>query len=279
MMSRTAEKAMRLNPDASPGVFHRPGHRVHLMGVPFDRVNETQFIEHVIAAINRRHGGFAITANLDHLHRANYDPDYAALMRQSKLIVADGMPIVWASHLTRRPLPERVAGSSLIFSLTDAVARSGRRVFFLGGPPGSADEAAAVLQERCPQLDVAGTYCPPLGFERHTRQWQEVRRRLADADPDLVYVALGSPKQEQVIQNLRDTLPHTWWLGVGISFSFVAGRVRRAPSWMQHLSLEWVHRLAQEPRRLAHRYLVCDLPFAVRLFANTLMCRFFHRYR
>jgi N-acetylglucosaminyldiphosphoundecaprenol N-acetyl-beta-D-mannosaminyltransferase len=94
---------------------------------------------------------------------------------------------------------------------------------------------------------------------------QDVRTALAAAPPDLVYVGLGAPKEELLISNLRPNFPRTWWMGVGISLSFMSGAVRRAPSWMQRTGLEWLHRLAQEPRRLARRYLLEDLPFALRL--------------
>jgi N-acetylglucosaminyldiphosphoundecaprenol N-acetyl-beta-D-mannosaminyltransferase len=92
--------------------------------------------------------------------------------------------------------------------------------------------------------------------------------------PDILLVGLGSPKQEQLIRALRPHLPATWMVGVGISFSFVAGEIKRAPVWMRKAGVEWVHRLAQEPRRLAKRYLVHDLPFAVRLFTHAAIARF-----
>jgi N-acetylglucosaminyldiphosphoundecaprenol N-acetyl-beta-D-mannosaminyltransferase len=100
-----------------------------------------------------------------------------------------------------------------------------------------------------------------------------LRNRLLASSPDVVFVALGSPKQERVIGELRSLLPAAWWLGIGISFSFVSGAVQRAPLWVQRLGLEWLHRLVQEPRRLARRYLVDGLPFAARLFANALVQR------
>ena len=94
------------------------------------------------------------------------------------------------------------------------------------------------------------------------------------ANPDIIYVALGSPKQEWLIGQLRGYLPRAWWLGIGISFSFLSGHVKRAPMWMQRAGLEWLHRLCQEPRRLARRYLVQGLPFAALLFASAIKNRF-----
>ena len=94
-----------------------------------------------------------------------------------------------------------------------------------------------------------------------------------------MYVALGFPKQEHLIASLRDEFPQTWFLGVGFSFSFVAGETRRAPPWVSRLGLEWMHRLAQDPRRLAGRYLLHGLPFAARLFAAAIASRLFRRER
>ena len=101
----------------------------------------------------------------------------------------------------------------------------------------------------------------------------EIRRQLIASRADIVYVGLGSPKQERVIEQFKHLLPRAWWLGVGISFSFLCGEVRRAPRWMQRCGLEWTHRLWQEPGRLAKRYLIDDLPFALRLFAGALRVR------
>ena len=117
-------------------------------------------------------------------------------------------------------------------------------------------------------LVIAGVHCPDVGFERDPERMQALGREIERARPDVVFVALGSPKQERVIDALRTSAPAAWWLGIGISFSFVCGRVKRAPAWMQRAGLEWVHRLAQEPRRLARRYLIDGLPFATSLFAR-----------
>lgn len=239
--------------------------RIELLGVELDALTEAQCVEHVITELGAGRGGWIVTPNLDHLRRLVQEEEFARLCAGASLKVADGMPLVWASRLARRPLPERVAGSNLIHSLTRAAARAGKRVYFLGGDPGTAEAAAQVLRERDPALCVCGTSCPAPGFERDLERMRVLAEELRCAAPDIVYVALGSPKQERLIEALRPVLPRAWWLGIGISFSFVCGEVRRAPRWLQRIGLEWLHRLAQEPRRLARRYLVRGLPFAARL--------------
>jgi N-acetylglucosaminyldiphosphoundecaprenol N-acetyl-beta-D-mannosaminyltransferase len=194
-------------------------------------------------------------------------------MAEADLSVADGMPLIWASRMQGTPLPERVAGSSLISTLTEAAGRRGFSIFLLGGNPGVADKAADRLRARVPGLLIAGTCCPIIGADVDREPLVGLTRQLLDAKPDIVFVGLGSPKQELLIRRLKSSLPRTWWLGVGISFSFLVGEVQRAPHWMQRSGLEWAHRLSQEPRRLAKRYLVQGLPFVAGLFARACLRR------
>ncbi len=247
--------------------------RVRLMGIAIDAVRESELVDIVADELRRGRGGWVVTPNLDHLRRLVTQPAFRALCEGADWVVADGMPLVWAARLQGTPLPERVAGSNLITSLNARAASESRSVFFLGGDPGTAEAAAGRLRERSPDLRVAGCACPAVGFEEDPLQLEALRLQLVRAAPDIVWVALGSPKQERLIEQLRAHLPRAWWLGVGISFSFVSGQVRRAPRWMQVLGLEWVHRLIQEPRRLARRYLLEGLPFAVRLLGAALRGR------
>jgi N-acetylglucosaminyldiphosphoundecaprenol N-acetyl-beta-D-mannosaminyltransferase len=247
--------------------------QVDIHGITFAAVGEREAVRHVADSASRGVGGWVVTPNLDIVRQCARDPAIARMVRSADLIVADGMPLVWASRLQRTPLPERVAGSNLVGLLSEEAARRGLSVFLLGGMPGTAEAAARVLQARHPGLRVAGTWCPPFGFEKDEAQMQAMHEAIRDSRPDIVFVGLGFPKQERLIERLRPAQPAAWWLGIGISFSFLAGEVSRAPGWMQRTGLEWVHRVAQEPRRLARRYLVDGLPFAVRLFARSMRVR------
>jgi N-acetylglucosaminyldiphosphoundecaprenol N-acetyl-beta-D-mannosaminyltransferase len=241
---------------------------IRLHGVELHAITERQCIDHILDELAAGRGGVVVTPNLDHLRRCGRDVNFSALVAEADLVVADGMPLIWASKLQGTPLPQRVAGSNLISSLSAAAAKRGQSIFLLGGAPGTAEAAAKILQQRDPELKVAGTNCPEPGFEKDEAAMIELAAKLAAANPNIVYVALGSPKQELLIQRLRQVLPQSWWLGVGVSFSFLCGDVKRAPGWMQKSGLEWVHRLVQEPRRLFHRYIVVGLPFSASLLTR-----------
>jgi N-acetylglucosaminyldiphosphoundecaprenol N-acetyl-beta-D-mannosaminyltransferase len=253
------------------GAAARPS-RVTLRGVGFDRVREAEAVDHLLDALEAGRGGWVVTSNLDHLLRAGRDAEFRAMLDEADLVVADGAPLVWASRLQGTALPERVAGSSLVWTLSEAAAARGRSIFLLGGDPGAAEAARAVLEQRYPDLRIVGTHCPPRGFEHDADEMARIETQLRASQADLVYVALGSPKQEKLIRRLRTAdppvLPDAWWMGVGISLSFICGRVKRAPVWVQKCGLEWVHRLGQEPRRLARRYLVDGIPFAAILLSG-----------
>jgi len=250
------------------------GSSVDLIGLDFRAIDEDHCVDEVMNALDVGRGGWIITANLDHLRRYRHDDEYRDLCRQASLVVADGRPVIWAARLQGTPLPGQVAGSNLIWSLSRAAAARGRSVFLLGGLPGAAEKAAERLRDAFPGLRIAGTHCPDFGFEARPAAVFEIAAMLHRTAPDIIFVALGSPKQERLIARIRHVLPRSWWIGVGISFSFVAGDIRRAPAWMQRCGMEWLHRLLQEPRRLAKRYLVQGVPFAAYLFAHAGVRRF-----
>jgi N-acetylglucosaminyldiphosphoundecaprenol N-acetyl-beta-D-mannosaminyltransferase len=242
--------------------------RVVLMGLAIDRVGEADVIAHVMDELDRGRGGSISTPNLHHLREFRARPELRSLFAQASLVVADGMPLVWASRLQRTPLPERVAGSELIWSLSAEAALNGRSVYLLGDRPAAREMAEHKLRSNYPGLRIAGSYSPPLGFEHDPGELARIRAEMVEARPDIVYVALGFPKQEQLIAQLRPALPGTWFMGVGASLSFLGGYVERAPERLATAGLEWAHRLATDPRRLARRYLLHGLPFAARLLVG-----------
>lgn len=242
---------------------------IDLEGLPLARLGRHEVVDHVFQALSEGIGGWIITPNVDHLRRYWSDPGVRRLFEDASLIVADGVPLIWAARLQGTPLPDRVAGSDLVWLLAERAARESRSLYLLGGNPGVAEESGRRLVARFPDLRLAGFSSPRVSAEPTESELASVRASLEQAIPDLVYVALGAPKQERLIARLRTAFPRTWWIGIGVSLSFIAGEVNRAPSWMQRVGLEWVHRMFQEPRRLAGRYLVDDLPFILRFLVRS----------
>jgi N-acetylglucosaminyldiphosphoundecaprenol N-acetyl-beta-D-mannosaminyltransferase len=186
------------------------------------------------------------TADASGLIRAYDDPNLLAIVRRADLVTPDGAGTMLSARMRGITLPERVSGCDLVQRLAERAARNGHRLYLLGAAPGVADAAATKLVQRFPDLVVAGVrdgYFAPA-------QEPGVVRAIAEARPDILFVALGIPKQEQFIDAHRDTLGAPVLIGVGGSFDVIAGNLRRAPRWMQRLALEWLFRAAQEPKRL-----------------------------
>ncbi|MGA3489429.1 WecB/TagA/CpsF family glycosyltransferase [Micromonosporaceae bacterium DT55] len=247
--------------------------RVVISGIGFDPVREDDVLRHVMRELGAGRGGQIITPNVDILRRVKRDAESRRHVDAASIVVADGTPLIWASRLAGRPLPARVPGSDLIWSLSAALAEQERSVYLLGGKPGTAAQAETVLRGRFPQLRFAGHLSPAFGFDTRPEEFDRVCDEVAAARPDLVYVGLGFPKQERVIARLRPMLRTSWFLGCGAAIGFVAGVHRRAPRWMQQTGLEWMHRLLAEPQRLGRRYVVHDIPFACRLLAGAARTR------
>ncbi len=242
------------------------GHRVRLGALSFDAATGTDCVTAMLSAIASRRGGRIHTANIEHLRLASHDPALAAYIDAADLVVADGMPIVWASTLRGRPLPGRVAGSDLVWQIAEGARTQGRSLFLTGGAPGTAALAAAALERRHPGIRIAGTSSPQLDQASRVSAFEQLSQDLHQAQPDIVLIGLPLLLARDVITTYAAAFPATWWMGVGVTFSFMAGTLPRAPRWQQRVGLEWIHRLGQEPRRLARRY-ARDIPTALALLA------------
>jgi N-acetylglucosaminyldiphosphoundecaprenol N-acetyl-beta-D-mannosaminyltransferase len=228
--------------------------RVAILGVPIDNLSMDEVLLVLDDQISE--GGFhqVATANVDFLVQSIHDDELHEILCRCDLVLPDGMPLVWASHLMGRPLKERVAGADLVPRLVQLAARRGYRVFLLGAEDQSSARAAAWMEAHYPGVCIAGRYSPefkPLNRMDH----QEILRRIEAARPDILLVAFGNPKQEKWLAMHRHLLNVPVCIGVGGSLDFLSGRVSRAPKWMQESSLEWVFRLCQEPARMFKRYL------------------------
>ena len=243
--------------------------RVTLRDLEFDALSEAEAAQEIMRRWQQGEGGWVSTPNTHQLELVSKSEELRDLVETASLTLADGMPLVWASQLQGTPLPERVAGSNLVWSLARAGAETGASLFLLGGDDGVGPRAQAVLEAAIPGIRIVGTYSPPLGFERDPKELEKIRQALLECNPDLVYVGLGFPKQEQLISVLTPSLPSTWFLGIGMSLSFISGDMARAPGWMQRAGLEWAHRLLSEPQRLFARYILHGIPFTCGLLVRS----------
>lgn len=239
-------------------------------GVAFDSLTHDEVVDRVMSDLARGEGGLILTPNVDILRQLRQRPELA---KEARLVVADGMPIVWAGRLQGTPLPERVTGADLVWSLSAAASRRGRRIFLFGAAPGVADRAAAALSARHPDLEVAGVVSPRLGFDSDPTELARLVHVVRSARPDIVFVALGFPKQEHVALAMQAAMPEVYFLGCGGALDMAAGDVNRAHGLLQRVGAEWLARLAQEPRRLARRYLVDGVPYAGGMLARAALRR------
>lgn len=234
---------------------------ITMFGMPFSNVDFDDVCRLVAERIRERRPGFIVTPNVDHVCTCHRDPEFMRLYQDAFLSLADGMPIIWASKLARKPLKAKVSGSDLVNVLSAFAAREGFSIFLLGGAPGVGERAAERLTKQYPGLVVAGTWSPPLGFDTDEALNAETVAVVRDAKPDIGFVALGAPRQERWIHRNQEACGVPVMAGIGAGIDFAAGHKRRAPVWMQKSGTEWVYRLAQEPGRLWRRYLIEDAAF------------------
>lgn len=247
---------------------------VPLGHLELDAMTESQVLDRVAGAIAQGVGGSIVTPNVDIWLRSRRDPEIRALVQACDIIVADGAPLMWSAALAGTPLPQRIAGSALVESLAQRGAAEGWSVFIIGGgDDGTADRAVSALVERYPALSAVGAVTPPFGFEHDTEVLAALVAEVATSGSDLVFIGLGFPKQERLAALLARRMPCTWFLGCGAGVQMAAGVTRRPPAWVQAAGGEWIYRLVQDPRHLARRYLVDDIPAALLLLGGSVRTR------
>jgi N-acetylglucosaminyldiphosphoundecaprenol N-acetyl-beta-D-mannosaminyltransferase len=198
---------------------------------------------------------YVVTPNVNHAVLHQRHAEFARAYAEADFVLADGAPLVLLSRLFGRGLPERVAGSDLVPKLFDR-GRVDRpiRTFLLGARPEVSERAARMTEARWPGVKVVGRDSPPVGFEQSDAENTRILNAVAATRPDVLVVGLGAPKQELWVHQHRDAIQAKVALCVGATIDFIAGEKSRAPVWMRRSGLEWVHRVATEPRRLTARY-------------------------
>ena len=222
------------------------GRVLPILGVPVHGVTMQETLAIIDEWLRSDHLHQIATANPEFVMKAQEDEPFTAVLHQADLCLPDGIGLVWASRWLRRPFPERVAGSELVYHVAELCAQRGASLFLLGAAEGVAAEAGRILHTRYPALKLAGTYAgSPALAENNT-----LVQMINDSGAKVLYVAYGAPQQDQWIARNRHALPHVRVaIGVGGALDFISGRAVRAPVWVQRLGLEWLHRLWREPWR------------------------------
>ncbi len=226
---------------------------IAMLGVVFDNLTVAEALVGIEKMIASRRPQYVVTANVDFLVQARRDEELRRILVDADMVLCDGTPLVWASRLFGNPLPERVAGSDLVPQFLKLAARKKYRLFFLGATAEANERAAKNVQDRFPGVNIVGHYSPPfrplLEMDNH-----DIARMIRASHPDVLCVAFGCPKAEKWIAMNYRSLGVPVTIGVGATIDFLAGKMRRAPVWMQRAGIEWIFRLCQEPRRLFKRY-------------------------
>ena len=243
--------------------------KVRILDIGLDPLTMDETIAEVIKALSAGRQIHIITANVDHAVMKK-DPELLARFAGAEFTVADGVPLLWAARFLKRPLRERINGCDLFVRVCETAAVYGKKVFLLGAPEGVALEASLKLKKNCPGLTITGIYSPRIGFENDEAECSKICGMINESGTDIVCTSLGSPKGIRWIETYRSRYMAAVSIEVGASFSYVSGRLKRAPRWMQNSGLEWFWRLLHEPRRLWKRYLVRDMPFFWRILRQKI---------
>jgi len=234
-----------------------------IVGIKIAMTDYDEVIGVMDRMVERRERGYVCAAPVHALMVARDDPAMHEALAGATLVVPDGMPLVWAANLLGERLPDRVYGPELMSRYNHRCVERGHRVWLYGGrDQGSLVQLALSLRQRHPEIQIVGGYSPPFrGLDADEEE--AIVRQINDARPDVLWVGIGVPKQEKWMARMRDRLDVPVMCGVGAAFDFHAGRISMAPPWMQERGLEWIYRIAQEPRRLLPRYLYFNPRFVL----------------
>ncbi|GAB6159006.1 WecB/TagA/CpsF family glycosyltransferase [Desulfotomaculum varum] len=219
--------------------------RVNLLGAAIDSLTMQETVQRVAQLVKCGKPCQIITLNPEYLYRAQFQPELMEPVNRADMVTPDGAGIVWASKMAGTPVPERVTGIDLMLHLMPMAEKEGWGIFLLGAAPGVAEAAAENLRKQYLSLNIVGT-CH--GYFKEEEE-EDIVSQIKAAQPHLLFVALGMPKQEQWIYKYKDRLGVPVSMGVGGSLDVIAGRVQRVSPWLRKLQLEWLGRLIKEPRR------------------------------
>lgn len=219
-------------------------HGVDILGVTINSVTMQESVETIRTALRQEHPLRVVTANPEMLVRSEKDAELREILNQADLVVPDGEGVVWAARYLGASMLERVTGIDLTLLLLEQAETNGWRVFFLGGKPGVADEAAAKVRQDFPKLSIQAHH----GFFAVGQEEEKVLTFVRGFSPHILLAGMGQPRQEYWLSRYPDLAGVS--MGVGGTFDVLSGHSKRAPRWIRRIRLEWLYRLVQEPKRL-----------------------------
>lgn len=240
-----------------------PPPRFNVLGIGVSALTLEHARDLILGVRGTPRRGYVCLGTVHGITEAHADASLRQIFNDSWLTTPDGMPLVWLGP----PGVERVYGPDLMLAVCDAGRATGLRHYFFGGAPGVAEALRERLTARFPGLAVVGTFTPPFR-PLDAGEAADLRADVARRRPDIVWVGLGTPKQERFMAEYAPSLDTGLLIGVGAAFDFHSGRVRQAPRWIQRSGAEWLFRLCTEPRRLGSRYLRTNPLFVLRVLAQ-----------
>ena len=236
-----------------------PRNRQRFMNTYIDNVTLEEAVEHIEQCIAERKISHVVTPNVDQVVRMEKDEKFRKVCDECELLLVDGHPLLWIAKLYGKPFKQKICGSDLVPHLCGIAAQKGYRVFLLGAAPGVAQRAADNLLLQYPGLQVAGTYSPPLGFEKDPQELDKINTMLRQSGADMLFVGMGVPKQDYFIHDNMHTYQIPVSFSIGGTIDFIAGEQKRAPKWISNIGFEWLYRLLSDPKRMFKRYIVDDM--------------------
>lgn len=233
--------------------------RVPFLGINIDNLTLDETIDRIFSFIREKKPVQIVGVNVDQIVRVNQNTYSKKIFNEAKLVFVDGKPIMAMSKLLGYPIKQRTTGPDLMEEICKKGAKFGYKIFLLGAGPGVAVKCGKILMNKYPGIVVVGSYSPPFGFEKNKEEINKINEMLKTSEADMLFVGMGSPKQDIFIYENMDKYQIPVSFSMGAALDFIAGNIERAPRWMINCGLEWAHRISQNPKRLWKRYLVDDM--------------------
>lgn len=230
-----------------------------LLNTYINNLTMSETVEAIEKMIEEERKSYVVAINVDVVMKIESDSYLKEIVDNADMVLVDGKPLVWISKLYGKPLKAKISGSDLVPILCEVSAQKGYRMFIIGGKDGIAEQAKKRLEEKYPDIQIVGTYAPPMGFEKDKKELSKINGMISEMKPDLLITCFGCPKQEKWIYENINRYDAKVSVCAGATVDFLAGNVKRAPRWMSEHGLEWFYRFLQEPKRMFRRYFIDDV--------------------